>query len=60
MEPGESFHASEQEIGQRSLPTGGFEQDCLPGAGAAGTELGSGGAGGAGIGEPDLYMHKRV
>lgn len=60
MEPGESSHASEQEIGRRSLPTGGSEQDCLPGAEAAGTKPGSSGNGGAGVGEPDLYMHKRV
>lgn len=59
VKPGESS-ASEQEIGLRSLPTGGSEQDCLPGAEAAGTEPGSSGNGGAGVGEPDLYVHKRV
>lgn len=50
----ESSHVSEQEIVQRSLPTGDSEQDCLPGAETACTELTSGGNGGAGAGEPDL------
>lgn len=60
MDSGESSRASEQEIGWSSLPTGSYEQACLPGAEAVGTEPGPSGNGGAGVGGPDLYVHKRV
>lgn len=54
MELGESSHPSEQKIIPRNLATQGSEHDCLPGAEATCIELGPGGNGSVGFGEPDL------